>query len=291
MKKVFVVLGVIFSLFLMVGCNDNQKIEVNNDYIMLSLAFSEEGVKESITYSVNSDKIKKLSKDNEYFDFLSNLVGEVEEIRKEFLFSLALKYLDNPNEEYKLNKGVVLTNTVYSSDSDCIGFNIVFTSLNAWNYYHQSEKTDDKTESTNKGNLFYTKVQSSSIFPFSEKIKDEGQTIGERYRQRYLACAKGLSFEEKLNDYKPDFIYNYSSIFSKLNSNANYKFSQNNMYFHVWRVLYENLNQENNITFSIVTIGYGWWYLLLLVVVLFILAISLTIYFIKKRVKNKFKNK
>ena len=292
MKKICIVFILIFSLFLFIGNDKDDNFQLDNDYIMLSIAFDGSGsVSQAIDFSVNSKKIKKLSNsDEEYFEFVANLVKEVENIRNEFLFSFALKYMQNPIELYKINKGVILSNVIYSSESDSIGFNINFSSVEAWNYYHASNASEENVSKNNKnGNIFYRKIQSNSQNPFASYVKvneNESVSVGNRYRQKYISSASGLSFENNLNiEYKPDFIYNYCSPYSKLHSNAHFNLKNSNGYYHIWQVKYDELNKENIISFWIISINYGWLYLITLLIVLLAVIISLIIHYIK--CKNK----
>jgi hypothetical protein len=237
MKRFFILAMAIFSLSFLFGFAP-QPLKSTDDFIILSLDTSSNGrTTQGVYFSINSKRINNISSSiKEEINFKNNLKNQVEVIRSEFLFSFALAYLQNPIEEYKINQGVVLPPVAVNNDLDMIGFQIIFTSHSAWNYYHQ---TKGGQTAKNKRNIFLNKIASEELYPFSAEVKvGESQTItaGERYKQMYLSSAVGLSFEKTIMaEYNPTFVYDYSSFNKKLRSNANAKFADNNRhYHHVW---------------------------------------------------------
>lgn len=303
MKKVILIIAIIFSLSFFTGCSNENVTNAQNlnfdDYIMLSLDISSSGqVVQSLTFSINSHYIDKHAKnENEKLDFISNLVKQVSEIRTEFLFGYTIKYIQNPKEEYKLNKGLLLSNAVYNDENDTVGFNILFTSIGAWNYYHQvSSANQTNNSSQNKGeNIFLKKNSSLGTFPFSSEVKlgeTESIYVGERYRQKYLSASSNLSFSQKIEkDYSPTFIYNYSTFYSRLRSDANCKLNDNrgNIH-HIWTVDYDELSSENKINIYSYSINTGMWYLFALIIALLVTLIAILIAY-RKEIKSFIKNK
>ncbi len=227
----------IFSLSFLFGFAP-KPLKSTDDFIILSLDTSSNGrTTQGVYFSINSKRINNISSSiKEEINFKNNLKKQVETIRNEFLFSFALTYLQNPIEEYKINQGVVLSPVAVNADADMIGFQIIFTSAGAWNYYHQS---NGGQSANGRDNIFLSKISSEGLFPFSAEVKtSETQTItaGERYKQMYLSSAEELSFKGQLQEeYNPTFVYDYSSFNKKLRSNANAKFADNNHhYHHVW---------------------------------------------------------
>lgn len=303
MKKVILIIAIIFSLSFFTGCSNENVTNAQNlnfdDYIMLSLDISPSGqVVQSLTFSVNSYYIDKHAQnENEKLDFISNLVKQVSEIRTEFLFGYTIKYIQNPKEEYKLNKGLLLSNAVYNDESDTVGFNILFTSIGAWNYYHQvSSANQPNSSSQNKGeNIFLKKNSSLGTFPFSNEVKlgeTESIYVGERYRQKYLSASSNLSFSQKIEkDYSPTFIYNYSTFYSRLRSDANCKLNDNRgIIHHIWTVDYDELSSENKINIYSYSINTGMWYLFALIIALLVTLIAILIAY-RKEIKSFIKNK
>ena len=251
----------------------------------MSIALNNDGeIIQSVNFGLNSEKIKEKAKnDNEYLSFLSNLIENVSKLRSEFLFTIALSYAENPIEEYKINQGVSLSNTCYFSSSDSVGFSIKFSSIDCWRFYHE---IGGKQEEPSVQNVLIKKTSSSSEFVFSLKAS-EGMTVGERYKNLFISSANGLSFEQNMNDYHPDFVFFYSSPFQKLRSNANIKFSNSGANYHVWKFEEESLKQSHEIEIWYNQINYGLWYVLVLVSVLLPTACILAIFHFKNKKKRK----
>ncbi len=296
MKKFALIFILIFSLsFFCTGCQKREEVIIADDYIMLSLHQSSNGgMRQSIKFSLNSKRLKEISASmQEELTFRRNLIKEIDKIRNEFLFTYAIKYVSNPIEQYKINQGVILTDVTYEEKGDYAGFEIYFTSSGAWNYYNSndSQSEDEKKPCTNKGNIFYKKIVNSGIFPFSSQVKTdtEAKLVGEIYRERFLSSAKGLSFENKLREeYHCQYLYDYGSLFQKLNSDAQIQYyGSDKKYHHVWVVEEEKLSKENQIKLSMVQINRGWWIFFAVAVPLLIASICIIV--IKINTKRKLK--
>ena len=294
MKKILLVMILIFSLSFFTGCNKQSNIKVD-DFIMLSLDISSNGrVIQSIDFSVGGDKFKQFDvSEVEKSQFIANLQNEITQIRNEFLMNFTLIYIANPKEEYKLNSGLLFSNVAYDSANDTVGFDMVFTSVGAWNYYHNT--SSQNSETNNDTNIFVSKNISQGTFPFSAKINlGDGESIyvGERYKQRYLQALDGLSVESKLKgSYNPTLIYNYSTYYSRLHSNADIEYTDEiNHSHHVWMVESQNLTADNSIQITSYTIHTSSWYILALV---FTIVLGFILYVILdyKNIKNFFRNK
>lgn len=286
MKKCLVFIVLIFSLFCFVGCDKKDNIEIQKNYIMIATRTSREGeVVQEISYGINLPLIKSLSKNKEEeISFISTLTTKLKKLRENYLFKFALKYLENPVDEYKINKGVKLTEAVYSSNTDSIGFKIIF-SKGAFSYYNKSQ---NESEKETKKNLYINKDESNSTFIFSEEDSEYGN-VGERFKQDYLSSAKGLSFEEELkNKYNPDFIYGYVTPYSQIKSNCNYFTKYNDDFYHFWVVKNNFLINKNTIKIWVLQINYGFWYITILASVLIPLFIGLIIHFIINKKYNFF---
>ncbi len=294
MRKLLLIMILIFSLSFLTGCGEQNIKEFNaSDFIMLSLDVSSNGrIVQSLDFSVNSKRLENIGSEEEKLNFISNLTTTIEGLRTEFLLNYTIFYIQNPNEDYKLNKGVLLTNAVYNQTTDSVGFNIIFTSLGAWNYYHDSKGSEEKDENKN---IFINKNESVGTFPFSGKIKiseDESIYVGDRYKLQYLSASQGLSFESELAKlYQPILIYNYSTYYNRLHSDADYQFVGSDGHsHHLWTVESSKLSGENKILIYSYQINVGYWYLFILIFAL-IFAIILYCILNYKNFKNYFKNK
>lgn len=296
MRKIFLIMIMIFSLSFFTGCSSSQIDDVD-DYIMLSLDISSNGqVVQSIDFSLNGDRLNEMGiEETEKNQFILNLQEQVKQIRNEFLMNFTLVYIANPNEEYSLNKGLLFTNVTYNSNTDSVGFDMIFTSIGAWNYYHNTTGSSQDSSQNGNDNIFYSENISQGSFPFSAEINlGEGQSIyvGERYRQRYLQALSGLSFENEMTqNYNPTLIYNYSTYYSRLHSDADFKYTDSlGRSHHVWAVESQDLTADNKIKISSYNIHSGSWYLSALIFTT-ILGIILYVILDYKKIKESFKNR
>lgn len=292
MRKFALIIILIFSLSIFTGCDSSSSVEID-DYIMLGLDISSNGqIVQSLDFSVNSDYLNEQCDEVEKNQFILNLQEQVKQIRNEFLINFTLVYIANPVADYSLNKGLLFTNVSYDSDNDSVGFDMIFTSASAWNYYHNSSQSSG---ANSNGNIFYTENLSQGTFPFSSKINlGDGESIyvGERYRQFYLQAVEGLSFENALKEnYSPTLIYNYSTYYNRLHSNANVEFLDSNGHtHHVWMVENQSLTGDNTITIASYSVKSGSWYIMALVITI-IVGIILYIIFDYKNIKELFKKR
>ncbi len=291
MKRLLISIVAIFSLFFLFGFAPKQKGFPPQDYIMLSLDFSSSGqIVQSVDFSVNSKRLNNITSSlKEEIEFKNALKKQIETIRNEFLFGFALTYMEMPNDEYKINKGVFLSPVDFDERADSVGFKITFSNVGAWNYYHMTldEEKDSQKQSEN---VFLKKVESQGVFPFSAKVQVGENlylSVGERYKQKYLAAANGFSFSEKIiNEYKPTYFYNYSTFNQKLRSDADYTFvdAANNLH-HLWSVEDLAVKEENSITLYYYSVNKGLW--LVLAVILPLGSMVAAILIIKFKGKKK----
>ncbi len=271
MKKFVLIFLLIFSFSFLYGCQP-QKEKIKDDYILLALASYAGGeYSQSIRFSCNSKFVTEIcTSPEEPILFRNNLLKVLSDIRNEFLFSLAIKYMSNPQEEFKIGRGVVLSSPAYYQPQDFVGFDIIFTSTASCNYYHNIEAGEsDKV-------FLAKKLTSSGTFPFSSLASD-GKPSGLIYKERYLSAAKGLSIENDLKEnYNPQYIYDYSSPIGKLKSDATivYRGSDKN-YHHMW--IKDELNYDDKINISLVIINKAWWLFFALTIPLTCCIVSLII--------------
>ncbi len=264
-----------------------QKSSNNSPTISLSLeVFASGQIVQSVDFSIWQEFLSQNAKSlKEEMEFKKGLQLQVEGIRNEFLFSVALKYLQNPIEEYKINQGVALSPVSLAEDGKTMGFKILFSGAGAWNYYHDITPSS----SPQKGNIFINKLQSQGEFPFSASIQiSENQTIsvGERYKEKYIASAEGLSFSQKLKEeYSPIFVYTYSTFNQKLHSNADSTFvNANGNLSHSWQC--QNLADGREISLCQYVINKGVWLIFAISIPLAGMAVAITVIKLREG-KNK----
>ena len=236
MKK-FVIFLLIFAFcpFVLVGCDQKNEIELD-DYIFLNLEYQSDKVSFHLYFSVDESGLSYEGGEIEKQKFLKNLEKNIETIRMEYLFSLALIYIQNPMEEYKINSGVLISPVIYSHEKGLIGFDINYTSLRAYRYYSNSPPSSG--DNKNQGNIFLYKHSSTGQNPFSVPISiGQGQTIptGERYKNMVIESFSGTNYgQEYIDSYNPSFVYDYSCPYSYIKTDADVKLKQNNTYHNYW---------------------------------------------------------
>lgn len=225
MKKLLFLGLLLFPLFFMSACT-SQNLQIKSDYISLACLVDSEGVTMEVEFGYDNDRIKSYPQ-NEVEIFKEKLKNGIETLRNEFLLTLALKYTQNPVQEFAINRGVTLSQV--KLEEGMVGFEIRYNSLSAWNYYNSSDKTD----SENEGFYLIKKVSSEGDFPFASTLSN-GKTIGEKYKNVYLSSLEGLSFEKlETSMYCPSFIYDYATFSPRLKSNATAKI-EGRLYHHMW---------------------------------------------------------
>lgn len=284
MKKFLLVFILVFSLSFFCGCSRAQTPQIKDDFVVLGLEnFSNGRMVQSLRFSCNGKRFdEKNAPLKEKLEFRQNLVDMISEIRNQFLFSFALTYVQNPNDEYKINSGVILSPATYDEKNDSVGFNIIFTSLGAWNYYHKSgEEQEVKAENT-CGNIFYRKVVSNGENPYLS-VNSSGDSAMEIYKAKYLSALKGLSIEEEVkSEYAPQFIYNYATPQQAVKSNSDLMYrGREGLYHHVWIVEEGDKAEDNKITLSITYVFKAWWIFFALLIILSVCLISIIIVKIK----------
>ena len=236
MKK-YVIFLLIFAIcpFVLVGCDQKNEIELD-DYIFLNLDYQSDKVSFHLYFSVDESGLSYEGGEIEKQKFLKNLEKNIETIRMEYLFSLALIYIQNPIEEYKINSGVLISPVIYSHEKGLIGFDINYTSLRAYRYYSNSPPSSG--DNKNQGNIFLYKHSSTGRNPFSVPISiGQGQTIptGERYKNMVIESFSGTNYgQEYIASYNPSFVYDYSCPYSYIKTDADVKLKQNNTYHNYW---------------------------------------------------------
>ena len=236
MKK-FVIFLLIFAFcpFVLVGCDQKSEIELD-DYIFLNLDYQSDKVSFHLYFSVDESGLSIEGGEIEKQKFLKNLEKNIETIRMEYLFSLALIYIQNPIEEYKINSGVLISPVIYSHEKGLIGFDINYTSHSAYRYYHGSSSSSE--DNKNQGNIFLYKHSSVGRNPFSVPITiSQGQTIltGERYKNMVIESFSGTNYsQEYIASYNPSFVYDYSCPYSYIKTDADVKLKQDDTYHNYW---------------------------------------------------------
>ncbi len=290
MKKFMLLLTIMFSLFCFSGCNSSALPKLD-DYILLGLDISSNGqIMQTLDFSVNSQRISELGEEKDLENFKQTLIEGVEELRYEFLMNFTLLYLQNPVEEFKINRGLIISAVTYNERQDSVGFDMLFTSIQSWNYYHNSGQIE-----ASDGAVLLSKNTQQGTFPFSAKQQvgeDESIYVGDRYVQIYLQAVKDLSFNAQIdNSYSPTLIYDYATFSKRIHSDSDLKLTDSlGRKHHIWMVNHNQLTAENTISMTTYQVNIGLWYILC-VVITFIVGVVLYIFYERKKIAKVFKRK
>ena len=257
MKKLSFVALIIFSLFFIPACGKISK-PLGEDYIALCTSAGQTSITMTVEYSFSQERFNARNKE-EVLIFKENFMQNIETIRNEFLFSIALRYTENPIEEFALNRGVVLSGVTYKKDN-VVSFSICYNSYASWNYYNN--RSEGKSE--NNSTFFLKKIESEGVFPFAQKLTS-GKLVGEKYKGIYVDALKGLTFEkEEKKQYNPSYVYDYATFSGGLKSNCDSESYSNGLYHNLW-IKSESEYQTASIKLWQYSVNYGMWYLLALV--------------------------
>lgn len=270
------------------GCGQN--LPHSDSFILLSVATDRSGqVTQSLQFSVGSQNLKAAGASNaDIGKFIQALTTNVQNFRDEFYINYMLIYNANPNPDYQLGKGLIVTKAVYQENSDTIGFSLLFTSQQAWRYYHSSSSEGNETNKDHWDYGFINKVISKGQFPFAGEVKMHDGTIklaGQRYVEAYLSTASMLSIYETVKQtYRPDLVYDYATPYHQIKSDAAYQYADDSgLYHHTWMQNYQELSRADSIQLYTTEVNRGLWYLTFMMIVLAGCATTILIILFRKR--------
>lgn len=243
MKKFALMAMALVSCCFLFSCG--KPAPVSNEFILLSLSMNESGmINQGLHFSVGSEKLKTVGlKESEIHEFKSRLAEKIKVFHDQFYLSFLFIYANDPNPDYRIGKAVILTEPTYSTETDTIGFNMLFTSRDAWDYYHQQEAGEDshsKPSNTSYGFMITTR-QSGSL-PFSAKTDES--CFGQKLYEAYTTSLAG----EKI-DYNPDFVYDYATASPYIKSDSDY-FFESGLYHHVWTRKLSQLSNDKIVLYT-----------------------------------------
>lgn len=258
MKKIFLIGLCLCSLFLFTSCKSSEQAKPLKDYIALSCYLEENRVETNIEFGYDGQRFQKRPT-SEVVKFKKRLKENIETLRNEFLLSFAIKFSQNPIDEFAINKGVFLSQVVCEGDN--VGFNIIYSSIASWRYYNSSSKEGN----LDKGVTFIKKIENCGVFPFAG-LMSNGKRLGEKYKQAYSSALKGLTFETiEKREYDPYFIYDYATYSSRLKSDCQIYKHSNGLYHNIW---IKSGEKYKNATIKLwqYEINYGSWQLIAILI-------------------------
>lgn len=243
-------------------------------------------VVQSLDFSVGSKKLEEEGAPQlEIVNFRNEIIKEVQTFHDEFLLNFAIVYSTKPDPKFKIGSALLMSAVTYEEASDSVGFNMVFTSSAAWDYYHPSSGESGGGEIENG---FIMKSVSKGLFPFASEVKlagGETVTVAERYMKAYTNALTSAGLGTAAEEYCPDLVYNYATPSSRLRSDSEYSYQDGGLKHHVWLRSSKEYKTKPEISLYVADLNMGYFYLLILIVPLVGLGISIIV--IKWREKRK----
>ena len=295
MRKIILVLFAFLLPLILVGSGEafaqEQEKQTTGSIKIQTLVYADGSVSQGFFFSLNSSLLKELgASESDIVLFSSSYSTKINHLRNLLVASFYSIYMQNPDEQFAIGDGGGLEfGAVKLYDEQTIGFQMLFTSSEAWQYYHPSSNQGDKEEGEESGeNIeFITTKTSSGEIIFSQNLSSTNQTVGEYLTNLYLDSCEQISINAQ-DIYYPLLVYEYGVSSSKIHSNADSIFySELGLYHHVWQRTLDNYQSENQISIYIKQVNKQWWYLTIICVGVGTVAIG----FAGATIYNKFKNK
>lgn len=220
--------------------------------------------------------------------FKNALLSQINHLRNLMIASFTNIYLQNPQTEFVIGEGGGLEVALVSdSNEDVLGFQLLFTSQEAWSFYHPQTDTESPSQQ-GKPEFITTHISQGQII-FAQTLSNLNITVGQYLKNIYLSAGQtvGLEVEEI---YNPQFVYEYALSSSKVHSNADeVVLSSDGLYHHIWQMSEEELESDGEIKLYFYQANKEWWYLTIICVGIAIVLLGATISFILKKRKIKSK--
>ena len=223
-------------------------------------------------FPVNSKKLKEIIDDSILIEgFKFYLKSNVNVLRNSY------------NEKAKDIEGMAVSDVKYYSDYDAIGFEISFSTLEAYYNFFGENSTSNDTNKKSSG-LFWKRKEYEINFPFSVKSADA-------FRKMYsnLIATWGATFEvneenlEELINIFNETTFTYELISASGQIHSENSFEVNGVHYNIFEKSYEELEKDSTIEFYTISVNAGWWYFFAL---LFTLLATIIIFLVIKFKKS-----
>lgn len=277
MKKAFLLLLICLCPIFLFGCVKEEEVELNsNSYQLLRLSY---GQTNSFYYlfPVNTSSFDDVDIDstlNVAFKFF--LKGNVEVLRDAYA-----------NEVEGIENASV-SRVQYYTDHDAIGFELKFTTLDAFHEFFGSGSNSSpyKTEG-----VFITKSYYQTSFPFSQASANSFRAITSNALNLFYETFNiDVQKQDYLNQSFANSTFTYSIISNTKTLRSENFFESDGLYFNVFEKTYEEILNGEEVEFYYQEINRGWWYLTALVITVSVVIILLIINARKEKNKKKLAN-
>lgn len=188
-------------------------------------------------------------------------------------------------EKFKPENCLSYAHVMYDQKTDSAGFKYVFSDIEAFNFYNGGPEI--------KRNLFITKQIREMVFPFAKIVEKAGRktTLAQYCRELFISACTGLSIENAIKVYNPDFIFDYETSLNRVRSNADMFYTDaSGFYHHAWGEKATNINSNMILSIVYTTANRGWWYLFGTVIPLAVMGIVIAVIVVKERRSKKVKS-
>ncbi len=259
------------------------------DYILIAVQNLPDGkVSWSIEFGLNTDK-RNLSDENEKAVYRVKIQTMLQRIYQEKRAEIEGIYQTNPLEGFAPGEVITQTTPIYDQMADCVNFKFYFKNAEAYNFYNIKE-TDQRLADDN---IFFSKQVVNTIFPFAEIVQgaDGEVNLARYYLKSFINACEGLSIADKMQNYDPEFIFDYSTPSKKIKTNAELQYTDPaGLYHHAWGERFASVNQTIVTTRSLLQPNRGVWYAFGIGLPLVGMGIAIAIIKIKEKYnKNKSK--
>ncbi len=287
-KKITIFFVLILSVLLALpfAFSGNKTAEASSayrgDYICLSCEnYSDGKVVWGIEFGLNTEK-RGLADDDEKGTYRVKIQTMLQEIFLEKRAEIEGIYAQNPVEGLSPVECITYTNPLYDQQADCVGFKFFFKNAEAYNFYNAKENDESKIID----NIFINKQIKRTVFPFAQMTEGE-ITVARHYLDMFIEACEGLSIENSIKTYDPEFIFDYSSYSSKIKSNADLTYTDSaGKYHHAWGERVANINSTIITSRSLTQPKRGTWYAFGVAIPLAGMGIAIAVIKIREKIKK-----
>lgn len=280
-KKIFFILAIILFIFFATSCSV-AKISTDENINFAILIDKSGQITQEISIPTQEDEIGFSAIEKERY---------IKELAMEIKTKLFFPYFVNfyttsvlkGREEYRMGGGKANYELPqYNPKTKTIGFSFSFDDTEVWNFYHETENKSDGL-TVEKG-LLVNKGTTKNPFIFSQEVVIEGkeQTLGE-YFYSILSSAQSKHAVEEKQLSKPGFSYTYKVGASKIHTNADSRYKEEEGYVNVWQASFDDLSTEKTVEIYVYNPNRANWYVFALGLTVILMAVIFVLHVFKKK--------
>lgn len=283
----FLLLALLFANFSAMPISANAASVYRGDYISIYYDVNSYSGKVSWTLEFGLNTSLRVASSTERDLYHTKIREMVQEIFNEKKEELRATYLANPDEKYNPSECITHSiGAVLDVEADNVSFMFQFKDVETYNFYNKKYIGENREEN----NIFFKKQINESIFPFAEIVTDglNETTLARYYKNKFISACQGLTIENSIKLlYEPQFIYDFTTLSSRLKTNADLNYTDaSGKYHHAWGDNANNINSSFVMTKTFVKVNTGWWYLLAITIPLLCMTIAIVVIVIKEKRKR-----